>query len=934
MRTIVATKWWLTTLLLLLLTALPVGLVYAQAGGGSLTVDACNDLDADGICGPGDPLPAGVEACLDDGSACQPVPAVFDSLAAGSYTPFLRFTGASQGYYPTTARSPVEVVEGQTVEVTLGAVYPFHPKGVAVHPGLNKVYVAFQGPMVASTVPTGTMVVVVSDTALSKPYPFGAVIDSETDQVLQTIPGGPEGIGLEPWGVAVSGDYVYVGSFGEGRVSVIDANSDTVIASLKPDRSDFQPTSPYVNPINGWVHFPDFQGGRITMIDGTNIVADAVIADQCGFNPFELVVADALDGFKFATMRGAVVENEFDPTPYKIRGLNSAEPFGIEDLAFIAPGASDRPRPSGPPHAIGLWEEDGMSEPRFFVTYASDPRTVSDPPDYINPDKLAVYSFFDSDPKNILLRNSGVEVGPYAEVGLVNNPLANHMLGTYAGFPYFDGMGDAVACDNPDRGGVYAVDFDGNLLEGEAPGRWKLPSRVAGSPALEESGLLWKNPFELAVNPNNNKVYVTDRCWNDYPEGGQAGGGAVLIFVDTVTEPGEPTPTPTGEPTITPTTTPTATTTPEPGVVSLVPTGPATVAPGEVFSVTVEAQNVDGTGLYGFQFDLNYDPALISVSNVQVDPAFSFVVINQVDNTTGQMQVVASRQGNVTGLTGNVPLVTFDATAVGASGTAEFSLSNAKLGNPQAQALDVTTLVYTVVIEPETTPTPTGEPTGEPTEEPTPTPTGEPTGEPTEEPTPTPTGEPTGEPTEEPTPTPTGEPTGEPTEEPTPTPTGEPTTEPTPTPTSEPGTATVTGQVILAGRAGNDWSGALVTVDDSSQNATTDSSGNFSITSVITGVHSSITADAPGYMAAICTSPAISAPTTTLAAASLLSGDVNDDNVVDVADATAVGMSFGLTGPDLAADINRDGIVDIFDIILASVNFGVTGPTAWDCINE
>ncbi len=364
----------------------------------------------------------------------------------------------------------------------------------------------------------------------------------------------------------------------------------------------------------------------------------------------------------------------------------------------------------------------------------------------------------------------------------------------------------------------------------------------------------------------------------------------MLIFVDTETDPGEPTPTPTGEPTgepteeptITPTTTPTATTTPEPGEMSLVATGPASVAAGEVFSVTVEAQDIDETGLYGFQFELNYDPALMAVSNVQVDPAFSFVVINTVDNTTGQIQVAASRQGNVAGLTGDVPLVTFDATAVGASGTAEFSFSNAKLGNPQAQALDITTQVYVVVIEPEVTPTPTGEPT----------------------------------------------------EEPTPTPTGEPTEEPTPTPTTEPGTATVTGQVILAGRSGNDWSGATVTVDDSSQSATTGSDGNFTITNVTPGVHSSITADAPGYMPAVCTSPTISEPTTALAAVSLLSGDVNDDNVVDVADAAAVGMSFGLTGPGLAADINQDGIVDIFDIILASVNFGATEPTAWTCISE
>jgi hypothetical protein len=492
-------------------------------------------------------------------------------------------------------------------------------------------------------------------------------------------------------------------------------------------------------------------------------------------------------------------------------------------------------------------------------------------------------------------------------------------------------MGDVAACDSTERGGVYAADFDGNLLEGDAPGLWKLPSRVVGNPVLEDASLLWTNPFEIAVNPNNNKVYVTDRCWNDYPEGGQPGGGAVLVFVDTDTGPVEPTPTPTITPTVTTV----------PGV-NLVPTGPATVTTGSVFSVTVEAQDVAGTGLYGFQFELSYDPALISAGNLQVNPDFTFVVIDEIDNTTGRIRVAASRQGDVAGLLGDVPLVTFDATAVGPSGTATFTLSNAKLGNPQAQAFSVTTQIYTVVIVPEGTPTPTPTTTAEPTETPTitPTTTVEPTETPTitptttVEPTETPTITPTTtvEPTETPTPTPTT--TAEPTETPTitPTTTVEPTETPTPTatPTTEPGNATVTGQVILAGRAGNDWSDATVTVDDSSQSATTDSAGNFSITNVVSGTHSSITADAGGYLPSICVSPTITAPTTALAAVTLLSGDVNDDDLVDITDATAVGMSFGLTGEGLPADINRDDIVDIFDIILASVNFG-KGSQTWNC---
>jgi hypothetical protein len=185
MKDSLSVKWWIMALGLLLLAVLPFGIVYAQAGDGTITVNACTDQNADGDCDDtvDSAAPAGVEACLNDETNCLPVPATFSNLAAGSYTPFLRFTGASQGYYPTTPRTPINLAEGAQVEVTLGAVYPVHPKGVAVHAGLNKVYVAFQGPTVLSE----TVTAATTETIVTKPYPFVAVIDGETDEVLRTI---------------------------------------------------------------------------------------------------------------------------------------------------------------------------------------------------------------------------------------------------------------------------------------------------------------------------------------------------------------------------------------------------------------------------------------------------------------------------------------------------------------------------------------------------------------------------------------------------------------------------------------------------------------------------------------------------------------------------------------------------------------------------
>jgi hypothetical protein len=397
--------------------------------------------------------------------------------------------------------------------------------------------------------------------------------------------------------------------------------------------------------------------------------------------------------------------------------------------------------------------------------------------------------------------------------------------------------------------------------------------------------------------------------------------------------------------------------------------GPASVVSGETFRVDVVAQGVPEPGLYGVQLEINYDPALISASNLQLNPNLVFVVLNDVGNTTGKIRLVASQQGKVPGLTGDVTLASFEATAADTFGTVTFTFENEALSDAQAQGFDFVSQSYAVSIEetptpeptatpvtptatpPTPTPEPTDEPTSEPTDEPTltPDPTDEPTAEPTGTPptpptvtptlTPPPTDEPTSEPTDEPTdeptltPDPTDEPTTEPTNTPTP-PTPDPTDEPTPVPTDEPIIVNISGQVILAGRAGNDWSGAIVTIDDSGQTDTTDTTGNFIIANVVAGSLKAITADAPGYLSAVCTGLTITDLETVLDSVNLLSGDINDDNLVDITDATAVGAAFGQTGSDLPADITRDGLLDIFDIVLVSVNFGEEGPQPWSCLGE
>lgn len=347
--------------------------------------------------------------------------------------------------------------------------------------------------------------------------------------------------------------------------------------------------------------------------------------------------------------------------------------------------------------------------------------------------------------------------------------------------------------------------------------------------------------------------------------------------------------------------------------------GPSSVQVGDQFTVNVSLRNIPDPGLYGVQFEILFDPAVVSINNLQLNSALSFVVRSEIDEAAGKLTLVASQQGKVAGLVGEMPVLSFWVTA-NAPGSVAFTPENLKISDDQAQGFEVIAESYVVSIsEPPT-------PTLEPTATSTPVPTAEPTGEPTST---RPTVEPTSEPTMEPTAEPTDEPTAEPTVEP-PTPTVEPTVEPT----AEPTAVIVSGQVILPGRTGNNWSGATVIVEDSRQTGTTDLTGNFIVSNVMPDSLKSIEADAPGFLPAVCSDLTIMTPETHLAPVTLLSGDINDDDVVDVIDAAMVGTSFGQAGENLPADITQDNLLDIFDIVLVSVNYGEQGPQNWSCVEK
>jgi hypothetical protein len=60
----------------------------------------------------------------------------------------------------------------------------------------------------------------------------------------------------------------------------------------------------------------------------------------------------------------------------------------------------------------------------------------------------------------------------------------------------------------------------------------------------------------------------------------------------------------------------------------------------------------------------------------------------------------------------------------------------------------------------------------------------------------------------------------------------------------------------------------------------------------------------------------------------LLAGDINADNLIDIFDLAHMARFYGSS--DSQADLNGDGTVSILDLVLAAGNYGQRGPlTGW-----
>jgi Tol biopolymer transport system component len=141
--------------------------------------------------------------------------------------------------------------------------------------------------------------------------------------------------------------------------------------------------------------------------------------------------------------------------------------------------------------------------------------------------------------------------------------------------------------------------------------------------------------------------------------------------------------------------------------------------------------------------------------------------------------------------------------------------------------------------------------------------------------------------------------------------------------------ATITGTVTYQGRLDHIGIDVLAT-GTVNQADTTDSNGDFVLGQLRAGTYD-VKADASSYLPGCITTTLAAGDNVALPAARLLGGDLNDDEVINIGDATLLTANFGEMVPpaDARADINADGMVNVQDLAILAGNYEVSGCQEW-----
>jgi hypothetical protein len=283
---------------------------------------------------------------------------------------------------------------------------------------------------------------------------------------------------------------------------------------------------------------------------------------------------------------------------------------------------------------------------------------------------------------------------------------------------------------------------------------------------------------------------------------------------------------------------------------------------GDTFKVSIVAQNVEDPGIFGSQFEINYETPYLQAQAGSLQSGSSLepvvVALNEVDQQAGQVLYAASRQGNLDNVKGDVVLATLTFEAVGATEppegkTTTIHLQRVKLGAKGGIEVPVTGLVDLEVIIRNK---------------------------------------------------------------------------------EDDHRGNIEGNVKVEGRAANKQAGHQITGTGikGQVQGVTDTAGDFMIKKAPADTYT-MKAFRPGFLATYCPNVQHAATAlTTLKNTTLLAGDIDSSDMIDITDAVAIGAVFGSTNVDEVANLNAEGEVDILDLILMSANYGQTSvDNPWIC---
>ena len=117
--------------------------------------------------------------------------------------------------------------------------------------------------------------------------------------------------------------------------------------------------------------------------------------------------------------------------------------------------------------------------------------------------------------------------------------------------------------------------------------------------------------------------------------------------------------------------------------------GPASVKPGQKFEVSIVANQVAEPGLFGVQFEIDFDPDLVRVEHIRAHSSLELVVDETIEPELGRVSLVASRIGRVSNLTGQLTLATLSLTAGQREGPVQLEFFDVMAGARDGTAMPI-----------------------------------------------------------------------------------------------------------------------------------------------------------------------------------------------------------------------------------------------------